>query len=887
MIERIKIVVLLAVALVPGSSHGQGMSHDYFTGGMIHVVPSSHQDIAWMDTPDSCKRFRDLFVITPALRRLKESRDFRFSVENALNLYEYLERHPDRLPEIAQYTREGRLEWGATYNQPYEGLYDGEALIREVYYGKKKLEKLLPGGKFTCAWSEDVPGRSLQTAQIFSKAGIRYLQFSRFQPGVYRWYSPDGSHITCWTPGQYEESGRVIRGAGSDAERTAAFADKLSTFNDYYKRRSLPPDLIYISSEDFSEPLDYDAYFAHWNKEVGDKRSDLPLINYATGSEALEALTAGKGRIDSVMGEYPNLWLYIHGPTHEKAVRAGRLAARLLTAAEKFSVVDGVLKGSFSDYPQGMFDNAWQHAIYPDHGWGGVHGDSTDMIFAKSYGKAACLGDSILRSKLQRIAKSIKYKDAGKAIIVFNALSWSRTDPVQATVSTEGIYDNAFRLLDEQGHRVDYQVISSPGQGPDARLTISFIARDVPSIGYATYYLVPGQAGDAEKLAVNITGNVIDTRFYKVELAGGGIKSIFDKTQQRELIAPGRLLAGEVFSLRSVGNGAGEFTSVQQPTMEGFERMGQYNAPWSLVENGPVRTVLETVHPWRNCTVRQRVIFYTMVRRIDFQADIIGFNGERSREFRMAFPLNMDSARVGYEVPMGIVEVGKSELPFAPGFSKPEQIYNTPCREVHPREVQDWFGAWDNRGSVTISSDVAVFDWIDPTGPNDKPVLQPLLLASRRSCNESPLANWYLQRGDHHFTFSLFSSDLKGRPDWKDGKQAAQPLMVVDDIPDSRSRTTDPGAVLPERYSFAGVDKGNIVISAIKKNDDLDKIILRCYDMEGRDTEAVLSWFKGIHNLAMTNIIEQSPVAAGGKGTVSVNKYSIETFQFDAWPFRK
>lgn len=877
----LKTLLCASVALAPGAGRGQGTPYDYFTGGTIHVVPSSHQDIAWMDTPDSCRRFRDLHVITPVLRRLRESKDFKFSVENALNLYEYLDKHPDRLAEIAKYTREGRLEWGATYNQPYEGMYDGEALIREVYYGKKKLQRLIPGANFTCAWSEDVPGRSMQTAQILAKAGIKYLQFSRFQPGLYKWFSPDGSHITCWTPGQYEESGRVIRNAAGEPQRTAAFAGKLAAFNSYYRSRSLPPDFIYISSEDFSEPLDYDEYFARWNAAVADGRSDMPRIKYSTGTEALAAVSTAHGKIDSVMGEYPNLWLYIHGPTHEKAVRAGRLASKLLTAAEKFSAVAASLKGSFSDYPQQAFDDAWQQAIYPDHGWGGVHGDSTDQVFANSYVKAAHAGDSILRSQLETIAHAIQYKGEGLPIVVFNPLSWTRTDPVQATLNTEGIYDNGFRLVDENGRKVEYQVISSPGGGTKAMLTICFIARDVPSIGYATYYLVPGKTGDADKLRINITGNVVDTRFFKVELGSGGIKSIFDKEQQRELIAPGRLLAGEVFSLQSVGNGAGEFTSVQQPTMEGFEKMGQYNAGWSLLENGPVRTVLETVHPWRNCTVKQRVIFYTMARRIDFQADIIGFDGERSREFRLAFPLAMDSARVSYEVPMGIVEVGRTELPFAPGFSKPEQIYNTPCKDIHPREVQDWFGAADDKGSVTISSDVAVFDWIDPTGSNTKPVLQPLLLATRRSCNESPLANWYLQRGDHHFTFSFYSNDSGGYPGWKNGKQAAQPLLVVDDLPGSRSRKEAPGAGLPERFSFAGTDKDNIVISTIKKNDDQDKFVLRCYDIEGKDTEVGLHWFKGMRNLERTNIIEQSPGRTGNQAKMAVKKFGIETFQFE------
>lgn len=867
-----------------GQDGGARASNGYesFSGGKVLVVPSSHQDIAWMDTPDSCRRFRDKYMITPALERLKQNDKFCFSVENALNFYEYVERHPDRLPDIIRYTREGRMEWGATYNQPYEGLYEGEALIREVYYGKKKLEKMIPGGHFITAWSEDVPGRSLQTAQIWSKAGIRFLQFSRFQPGVYKWFSPDGSFVTCWTPGQYYESSIPLIHAATNEQRAAVVKARLAEWAGYYKDHQLPPNFIWLNSQDFSVPPNYDGFFNQWNTDVQNRHEPLPTIGYATGTEALAALTSASGHIDSIQGEYPDLWLYIHGPAHEKAIQTARHSSRVLTAAEKFSAVAAVLQGNFKDYPQAAFDQAWQHAIYPDHGWGGVHGDITDAIYANSYAMAARVGDSILKTKLDDIVDAIQFKSIGKPIVVFNPLSWTRTDPVEATIDMEGIYDNEFQLVDAKGDPVDYQVVSSPDKGPQSTLTIAFVARDIPSIGYSTFYLIPGRAADDQKLRINITGNVVDTRFYKITLAKGGISSIFDRRLSREWILPGGLLAGEVFSMQSVGNGAGEFTAVQQPTMEGFERMNQYGMDWSLVENGPVRTVIETIHPWRNCTVRQRVIFYTMLPRIDFQADIIGFNGEHSREFRMAFPLDLDSGHVDYEVPMGIVEVGKTELPRAAGFSKADQIYNTPCREIHPREVQDWFGAWDHNGSVAISSDVAVFDWIDPTGKNSKPVLQPLLLASRRTCNESPLGNWYLQRGDHHFTFSFCSG--QGHPNWKAGKQAAQPLVVVDNIPDNRSRHAGVQAVLPESLSFAGTDADNIVISTIKKNDDLDKIVLRCYDLEGKASDIRLDWFRGVRGLEKTNILEQQPQPVApqqGGQRVHVGRYAIETVEFD------
>ena len=112
-----------------------------FKGGTVSVFSSSHQDIAWMDSIGRCIEFRDKQMITPVLERLKKNSQFKFSVEDALCLREYLHRHPESIGDILKYTREGRLDWGATYNQPYESMYDGEALIRQTYLGRKWLKK--------------------------------------------------------------------------------------------------------------------------------------------------------------------------------------------------------------------------------------------------------------------------------------------------------------------------------------------------------------------------------------------------------------------------------------------------------------------------------------------------------------------------------------------------------------------------------------------------------------------------------------------------------------------------------------------------------------------------------------------------------------------------
>jgi alpha-mannosidase len=258
------------------------------------------------------------------------------------------------------------------------------------------------------------------------------------------------------------------------------------------------------------------------------------------------------------------------------------------------------------------------------------------------------------------------------------------------------------------------------------------------------------------------------------------------------------------------------------------------------------------------------------------EVDLNRFNGENWREFRLAFPVNMQQAKVAYEVPMGVMEVGKDEIKGAAGYSKATQIYNTPCKDVHPREVQDWFAASDGKTSLTISSDVAVFDWIDPTdNPANYVILQPVLLASRKSCHG--LGNYYIQPGNHSYRFSIYTHS----GDWRDngyrqGTQSRQTLKTV--VTDTRKQH----GFLPEQQSFGTLSGKGAVVSTIKKCEDDDSVILRYYNIEGNDAEITFHLFKDIQSLNHTNMIEEEPAPAkfSGNGfSYKLGHHAIETFK--------
>lgn len=870
----------------------KGTSHSYFKNGKINIINSSHQDIAWMDSIGACEKWRDENMITPVLKILAENPDFCFTVEDALCLKEYLNRHPDRYAEILKFTQEGRMEWGATYIQPYESLYDGEALIRQTYLGRKWLKETLPGCDFICAYSPDVPGRALQMSQILYKSGIKYLHFSRHEPGIYRWYSPDGSNVLAFTPGHYDETGIPMRKSKTDEEEKHAFISYLNIWNDYFKSSSIAPSLPFYFSSDWSKPNEFKSLFDSWNSTA--KKEKLPSLNFSTGGQALESID-NKAKFEELRGERPNVWLYIHGPSHEKAITASRKVGRMLVAAEKFSSINSIVSNNIFSYPEKGLKTSWEKAIYPDHGWGGKHGDLTDLAFRKSFETALKISTDIFHNSIKGITEAIDFKKEGRAIVVFNPLSWERTDKVEVSLNAYGQSKTSFRIIDAvSGEEVACQRIESiPTIETDETVTLVFIAEKVPSMGYKTFYLLPFQEeikGGRDRnneiplkptnpsiIDLSANSNTFENQFYKITFGKGGLKSIYDKQLQKELLLSDKFLGGEIFQLESVGNGAGEFTDVQPVSMNGFEKVSQYGPSWTCSEFGPVRKSWEFTQQTKFASIHQKIILYDNLKQIEFNIDILGFSGEHYREYRVAFPLNQTQSQIAYEVPMGVVEVGKDEIKGAAGFSKPDQIYSTECAKVHPREVQDWFNASSNNISVNISSSVAVFDWIDPTtDSNPNPILQPVLLASRRSCHGE--GNFYLQPGNHSYSFTFTS----GTGNWKNsiqrGKQPGIPLQAV--IVNARKKQGG----LTESKSFMELDKNNVIISTLKKTDNGNSYIIRLYEVKGEDTDIKVTFPVPIKRLWKTDMIEENgkeiPFDNNSFNT-RIGHNAIETFKLE------
>jgi hypothetical protein len=999
-------------------------SAGYFANGHVYLVTSSHQDTAWMDTPAACRKYRIESNLLPALEMMRKDTNYTFCMEGALHVMELLDAHPELRDEVIRRMQEGRLEFGATYNEPYESWLSGEELVRETYYGRRWIQKNLPGCDAKVAFNPDPPARSLQMQQILSKAGIPYMFISRYHEGLYRWASPDGSSVLAYTPGHYSLHQGYLNGRPEACVK--AISGKLRAEGRYYSERDIPPTYCFINTHDFSRPVDFRPLMGAWNAQV----DPHPVMSYASIRGFFEAIDQPSAHFDRLLGERPDVWVYITGPTHHRTADVKREAARLLPAAETFTTFACLLDGNFHAWPAKALDTAWMNEIYIDHGIGGNNGHITDAVFYNKAVQARDTARALLDESLGKIAARTK-TDATKGVpvTIFNDLSWARSGPVEMDVPSAIAGDP--RVLDGAGHEIPHQLttvgvpeeinvaagakasassVYSADYGPEktvdgrwdvgdpnpetgastkwnsdgsagphwlaldlgtprnihkviiyhegvlgrfggetqyntadfqvqsgaaadgpwtdlvapvvsntASLTVHefapvpvrflrvlvtkgsavdttarifevqafekvvpkpkliFVADDLPSLGYKTYYLAAGNSASPAVTAKTAEA-VCENDFYRLTLAAGGIQSIVDKQQQRELLDTGKFLGGEVFTMSSYAPNmpdAGEAGAVVPPIMDAtFDRVAAHRPEWKEIERGPVRTVFQLEQPLPDTTVRQRVILWNQLKRVDCEADLRAFNGHLWREFRLALPLALAKPQLTYEVPMGVVEIGKDEIPTTGGLAYGTLDYFQQCRDIRPRMVQDFVDASDARGGLTMSSSVSVFDWVDPTTTNapSQAVLQPLLLASRRSCNGSGV--WYPQAGDHTFRFALTTHD----GDWHHGRQAGiaanHPFHVV------TGATPGAGASLPPEMSLASVSAGNVIVSTIKKCEDDDSVIARVYDLAGKDSQVALKLFHRIAAAEKTSLIEEDgvPLAIrGGAAEIPVGHNAIET----------
>ena len=255
----------------------------------------------------------------------------------------------EREQELAQRMREGRFDIGATFTEGFESSMYNEALVRQMYEGRKWYVERYPGIRSAVvAFHQDAPLRALQIPQVYSKAGVQYLKASRFSDKIFRWAAPDGSSLLAFEEFHYYKDW---------ANTVPYLLDQFAEYLPQFASGSFPAILPLTYGKDNFDPRGFnnsDLRPLHdgWMNVTGPAWAAFgrrpPPIEFGHVRSFLDSLESTPGFSPPIfVGEKPNLWWAETAPTHHRMFTDYRRAARDLPAAEAFATFRCLLERSW------------------------------------------------------------------------------------------------------------------------------------------------------------------------------------------------------------------------------------------------------------------------------------------------------------------------------------------------------------------------------------------------------------------------------------------------------------------------------------------------------------------------------------------------------------
>jgi len=839
----------------------------------VYLVPFSHLDFFWGGTREECLA-RGNRIIAKAINLANQYPEFRFLLEDDDFVANYVETHPGspELDDFKRLVREGRIEIAPKWAGIFQNLPPGEVLARNLVYGKRYARAVF-GVDPQVAHMGDIPGFTPQFPQMLRQAGIPYMVMTRMGPSdklLFNWKAPDGSQVLVWnTLKGYGWGARLGLHSDLNQERKKTLQRELEEI------RATTPGPIFMNwGTDLWAPTEkLIENVKALNQDFG-----LARFTFATPIDFFKQVTK-TAALPEVSGEIPSAWPNAATSLPHMWPLAIPATNTLLTA-EKFAAINYAL--GYADYPQPEFEFLWRKLIESmDHnhdGQGGTIGDDRKI----GYSQLAILrGGEILRDSLRNLAERVEIPiPKSFPIVVFNPLGWRRSDLVKAHVTLYGDvapsdiaeYKKGLRLVDEKGQAAPFH-LEQYSENISRALELVFIAHDVPSLGYKTYYLTPAERpedlaktaevkldrdNDVREPRRPLGADVVENEFYRVTVdRATGRVTAFDKALGRDVCKDMEIVAVE--------ERGGNYVSVEPPSGRAiFNSINRVE----LEENNAVRAVIKLTGQIADIPIIQRLILYRGLKRLDLE-NTLTWNGPRFVRLQQLFPLPQPGAQICYGVPFGATAADN----LIPGSGPHLQDETKPESWRQSRQIQEWISAGTSDSGLTIATDHHLVKLEE--GLIRAEMLRGARFTSVKVARGDEVTSlFYPPPGTYLFKYSLSS----GRGDWKTAKsfQAGMdfnnsliPISVVDNI----SRKS-----LPPTHSFGSWQGENLVLSAVKKSDLEDAVLLRLFEIKGSGTETHVEFLGQRRNFQEVNLLEEG-AGRSEEQVLKVNPYQIKTIK--------
>ncbi|MDD5458055.1 MAG: glycoside hydrolase family 38 C-terminal domain-containing protein [Phycisphaerae bacterium] len=560
----------------------------------MHLISNTHWDIEYLWSAGET-RMMLTEMMDELLKIFEEDPDYKhFHFDGQVfPIDEYLQIRPEKKEELSRYIKDGKILIGPWYSLPDEFLASGESLVRNLLIGHKKARQY--GDVMKVGYNIFSFGQISQLPQIYQGFGIDTIIFKRgiselvSEKFEFWWKSPDGTTALAHRigPGGRSNFSEYVylpviaetwgEGRGWEDVIGTLFnlCDAYSSDNVHhltnpelpYHQEKIPdaieklknmvtagsttPYLLILDGHDQSRAYcQLTRLVKDINKVLsGDKliHSSLPVY--------VDKLKKAVKNLKVLSGEMRHTGQNQQGPLLP-GVLSGRMPLKQINAqveinlekwAEPTSVFGWILG---KEYPQVFLEDAWKGVLINQQhdGITGTHIDRIYQSIMERYRQSFDIAETLTRKNLEYIAGSIDktgINDDDVVLVVFNPLTYTRTEVVKATVDFFWDKDvNSLAIQDFNGQDVIVQKVFSN----DVRLVIErpfflplrpegmkeiqvyFEAKDIPPLGYKTFLVKPMKAEKRNSGSLITAANVMENEFLKVKINNDGTLTVTDKS---------------------------------------------------------------------------------------------------------------------------------------------------------------------------------------------------------------------------------------------------------------------------------------------------------------------------------------------------------------------
>ncbi len=770
-------------------------------GHTITPVGHAHLDTAWL-WPLSVTELKMTHTAAVQLDLMDRYPEHVFAHSQA-SQYEWLElRQPGLFERVKKAIKAGQWEVvGSMWVEADCNLTGAESLVRQFLYGRRYFREKL-GVETEDMWLPDVFGYSAAIPQILDKFGIKYFMTQKLSWN--QWNKIP--HDTFWWQGidgtkvwSHFPPAHTYCANGTPKE----ILESLKNYKDHARSdRSL---YLFGFGDGGAGPTEFHI------ERVRRARTSPCLPKVERKKQSIDFFRAAYDESQDLMTWSGELYFELHRGTYTSQAankRGNRECEFLLRDAEWLA--------SFADekYPAAEIERLWKvvllnqfHDIIPGSSVKEVYEDS-----AKDYAEVRKSGTALIESAMKRIATKLDTSAMLRPVAVFH----NSSVPSQAEIAWP--QGKAPKSLDVKGERHPVQLVEEFGErkvvfkSPEAALGAVCVAdlsdqrpTNEPRIKAAARRLESGEFS----VRFDANGNVTSVRTLDDEPV--------------EFIAKGAL--ANVFQLFDDHPLFWDAWDVEAYNLESFEEAVRCDS-FELVEQGPVRAAVESVRRIGKSTIRQRVsLGPTPGIRFDTEVDW----REENKMLKVAFPVNVNASRATYEIQFGHVE---------------RPTHSNTSWDAAQFEVcaQKWADLSEGGHGVALIN----------AGKYGYDIKGNVMRLSLLRAPKSPDPTCDI--GVHRFTYVLLPHyDQIQHSDVVAASYAvnAEPRVVGVAKSGGKDVATRP---------FVSTDSRNVVVEAVKRAEDSDRVIVRMYECHNSRGRAELLCTKKVKRAWLTDL-EENPIA--------------------------